>query len=139
MPAASWTSFAAAVKIHQSYAGLVISICNENGFLHWVNCGVILDGWAAVCAGQLDRGMEVLREGVVGWQKVGARLWMPMFLILEAETYVKAGRDEAALQAIEQALAICEDNGERWAMAEVLRIKARYIIVSRRWQKLPRN
>ena len=80
MPAASWTSFGAAVKIHQSYAGLVISICNENGFSHWANCGMILDGWAAVCAGQLDRGMEVLREGVVGWQKGGARLWMPMFL-----------------------------------------------------------
>ena len=59
--------------------------------------------------------MEVLQEGVVGWQKAGARLWMPMFLMLEAETYVKAGRDEAALQAIEQALAICEETGERWA------------------------
>ena len=32
---------------------------------------------------------------------------MPMFRILEAETYVKAGRDEAALRAIEQALAEC--------------------------------
>ena len=111
-----------------SYAGLVISICNENGLSHWLNCGVILDGWAAVNRGQLDRGMEVLREGVVGWQKAGARLWMPMFLLLEAETYVKAGRDEAALGAIEQALAICEDTGERWAIAEVLRIKARLLL-----------
>jgi DNA-binding response OmpR family regulator/class 3 adenylate cyclase/predicted ATPase len=111
-----------------SYAGLVISICSENRLLHWVNCGLILDGWAAVNRGQLDRGMEVLREGVVGWQKAGARLWMPMFLLLEAETYVKAGRDEAALGAIEQALAICEDTGERWAIAEVLRIKARLLL-----------
>ena len=110
-----------------SYAGLVISICKENRFLHWVNCGVVLDGWAAVNRGQLDRGMEVLREGVVGWQKAGARLWMPMFLLLEAETYVKAGRDEAALGAIEQALATCEDTGERWAIAEVLRIKAQLL------------
>ena len=38
-------------------------------------------------------------------KEAGARIWMPMFRILEAETYVKAGRDEAALQAIEQALA----------------------------------
>jgi predicted ATPase len=110
-----------------SYAGLVISICKENRFLHWVNCGVVLDGWAAVNRGQLDRGMEVLQEGVVGWQKAGARLWMPMFLLLEAETYVKAGRDEAALGAIEQALATCEDTGERWAIAEVLRVKAQLL------------
>ena len=49
---------------------------------------------------------------------------MPMFLILEAEGHIKAGRAEAALQAIEQALATCEDTGERWTMAEVLRTKA---------------
>jgi predicted ATPase len=110
-----------------SYAGLVISICNENGFLHWVNVGVILDGWAAVRRGQLDRGMEGLREGMAGWQKVGARLWMPMFLTLEAETYLKAGRDEPALRTIEQALVTCEHTGERWALAEVLRMKARIL------------
>ena len=108
----------------QSYASLVVSICNENGFSHWRNCGRILDGWAAICGGDADRGTEVLRKAVAGWQKGGARLWVPMFLILEAEGHVKAGRDEAALQAIEQALAICEDTGERWAMAEVLRTKA---------------
>ena len=111
-----------------SYARLVISICNENGFLHWVNCGVILDGWAAVCRGQLDRGMETLREGVAGWQKVGARLWMPMFLTLEAETYLKAGRDGPALKTIEQALVTCEHTGERWALAEMLRMKARILL-----------
>jgi predicted ATPase len=110
-----------------SYAGLVISICKENGFSHWENCGAILDGWAAVCAGHLDRGMAVLQEGIVRWHKAGARMWMPMFRILEAETYVKAGRDEAALRAIEQALAEGEDIGERWATAEALRIKARIL------------
>ena len=110
-----------------SYSGLLVSICKENGFSHWVNCGVILDGWAAVCAGHLDRGMTVLQEGIVGYQKVGARIWMPMWRILEAETYVKEGRDEAALRAIEQALAEGENIGERWAMAEALRIKARIL------------
>jgi predicted ATPase len=68
--------------------------------------------------------MELLREALAGWQKAGARLWLPMFLILEAEGYAKAGRDEDALQTIEQALAICEETGERWALAEVLRTKA---------------
>jgi predicted ATPase len=111
-----------------SYAGLVISICREHGFSHWINFGAILDGWAAVCAGHLDRGMAVLQEGIVRWQKVGARIWMPMFRILEAETYVKAGRDEAGLRAIEQALAEAQDIGEHWATAEALRVKARILL-----------
>jgi predicted ATPase len=68
--------------------------------------------------------VEVLREAIAGWQKGGARLWLPMFQILEAEGHAKAGHDEAALHAIEHALAVCEDTGERWAIAEVLRTKA---------------
>jgi predicted ATPase len=112
----------------QSYASRVISICNENGFSpRWASWGRILDGWAAICAGDVDRGTTVLQKAVAGWQKEGAR-WMPMFLILEAEGHVKAGRDEPALQAIEQALATCEDTGERWTMAEVLRTKARILL-----------
>jgi predicted ATPase len=113
----------------QSQANLLVAICNENGFSHWRNFGRLLDGWAAINGGDADRGSEVLRKAVAGWQKGGARLWMPMFLILEAAGHVKAGRDEAALETIQQALAICEEGGERWAMAEVLRTKA-WILLS---------
>ena len=49
------------------------------------------------------------------------------FLTLEAEAYAKAGRGDAALVVIEEALAIAKDTGERWAMAEVLRLKARLL------------
>jgi predicted ATPase len=108
----------------QSHTDLLVAICNENGFSHWRNFGQILNSWAAINGGDVDRGTEVLRKAVAGWQKGGARLWMPMFLILEAGGHVKAGRGEAALETIEQALAICEDTGERWAIAEVLRTKA---------------
>ena len=112
----------------QSYADLVVSICNENGFSHWKNFGRILDGWAAICGGHVDRGVEVLREAVAGWQQGGARLWLPMFLMLQAEGHAKAGDNEAALQEIDRALAICEDTGERWALAEVLRTKASILL-----------
>ena len=49
---------------------------------------------------------------------------MPMFQMLQAQAYAKAGPSETALKAIEQAISACESSGERWAMAEVLRIKA---------------
>ena len=120
-----------------SYAGLVISTCNENRVSHWLNCGVILDGWATVCAGHSDRGLGVLHEGMVRWQRSGAQIWMPMFRILEAETYLKAGRDEAALRAIEQALAEGENIGERWATAEALRVKARILLSAGDNKKFP--
>src|SRR5262249_726217 len=117
------------------YAGSVISICNENGFSHWANCGTILDGWAAVCLGQVDRGIDMLRKGVIGWREGGARLWLPMFLKLEAEANAKAGRDGPALELIDQALATCESTGERWALAEILRTKASLLLPKRRGRR----
>jgi predicted ATPase len=109
----------------QSDAALVVSLCTENGFLHWLNCGRVLEGWAQICRGDLDQGIEALRAGVLGWQQRGARLWLPIFLTLEAEACVKAGRIDAALRVIEEALRISEDTGESWTTAEVLRVKAR--------------
>jgi predicted ATPase len=112
----------------QSYASRVISICKENAFSpRWASWGRILDGWTAICEGDADGGTAVLQKAIAGWQKEGAR-WMPMFLILEAEGHAKAGRDEAGLGAVEQALAICDDTGERWTLAEVLRTKASILL-----------
>ena len=48
----------------------------------------------------------------------------PSFSALEAQAYSKAGRNEAALGVIEQAIAISDETGERWCLAEILRIKA---------------
>jgi predicted ATPase len=57
---------------------------------------------------------------------------LPIFLTLEAEAYAEAGRRDAALQAIEKALSISKDTGERWAMAEMLRVKARLLLATGR-------
>jgi predicted ATPase len=116
----------------QSYADRIISICTENGFSHWINCGRIFEGLGKISRGDLDEGSKLLRAGVVAWEKRGARLWLPIFLTLEAEAYAEAGRGDAAFEAIEKALSISKDTGERWAMAEVLRVKARLLLATGR-------
>ena len=108
----------------QSYAGVVMSLCAEHEFPFWAAGGQILSGWAATCQGDVAAGVEAINRGLGAWQETGARLWLPMFLALEAEAHAKAGRSDVALQAIEQALAMADETGERWAVAEVLRIKA---------------
>ena len=108
----------------RSYARSVVSLCQENGLSHWMACGRILEGWATVNEGEIDRGIELLRAGVAAWREAGAQLWLPLFLVLEAQACHKAGRNEAALGAIEQAIAISEETGERWCLAEILRVKA---------------
>jgi class 3 adenylate cyclase/predicted ATPase len=108
----------------RSYVGTVISICSEHDFPFWGAGGQILDGWAVACQGNAGEGAEKLRVGLAAWRKTGARLWLPIFLALEAEAHAKAGRSDTALQIIEEAFAISDETGERWALAELLRIKA---------------
>jgi len=108
----------------RSYAGLVVSICTAHGMPFWAAGGAILDGWAATREISTGDEIEVLRAGLAAWRKTGARLWLPMYLALEAEAHANARRHDAALHAINEAIAISDETGERWAIAEVLRIKA---------------
>jgi len=108
----------------RSYAALIVSICNEHGFPFWGASGQVLEGWAATCHGDTGKGVKLLRAGLAAWRETGARLWLPIYLALEAEGLSKAGDSDAALQTIEQAIATSNETGERWATAEVLRMKA---------------
>jgi predicted ATPase/class 3 adenylate cyclase len=110
-----------------AYADRVVSLCTENGFSHWVNCGRIFEGWAKIHRGEVGQGLETVRAGIHGWQKGGSRLWLPIFLTLEAEACAEIGDNKAALRTIDKALSISKDTGERWAVPEVLRMKARLL------------
>jgi class 3 adenylate cyclase/predicted ATPase len=111
----------------RSYAALIVSICNEHGFPFWAASGQVLEGWAATCHGDTDKGVKLLRAGLAAWRETGARLWLPIYLALEAEGLSKAGDRDAALQTIDEAIATSKETGEQWAVAEVLRMKARLL------------
>jgi predicted ATPase len=116
----------------KSYAGVVTSLCLEHAFPFWAAGGQIFGGWAAINQGEVDAGVDKLVCGLAAWRTTGARLWLPIFLALEAEGHLKAGRDQAALHSIEQALATSDETGERWAIAEILRVKANLLLTTGR-------
>jgi predicted ATPase len=113
-----------------SYAGRVVSLCDEHGFPFWAAGGRILNGWAATCQPEANLGIGLLRKALTAWRNTGARLWLPIFLALEAEAHAKAGHSDTALQIVAEALLISEETGERWAVAEVLRIKAGLLLAT---------
>jgi predicted ATPase/class 3 adenylate cyclase len=116
----------------KSYAGVVTSLCSEHAFPFWAAGGQIFAGWAAINQGEVDAGVDELIRGLAAWRKTGARLWLPIFLALQAEGHFKAGRNQAALHSIEQALATSHETGERWGIAEILRIKANLLLTTGR-------
>jgi predicted ATPase len=72
----------------------------------------------------VHEGREKICSAVLDWRRGGARLWVPLFLMGQAQAHARAGDGHAALASIEEALAVVEVTGERWALAEVLRVKA---------------
>jgi len=114
----------------KSYASVVTSLCSEHAFPFWAAGGQIFGSWAVINHGEVDAGVDELIRGLAAWRKTGARLWLPIFLALQAEGHFKAGRDQAALQSIEQALATSDETGERWAIAEILRVKANLLLTT---------
>jgi len=61
-----------------------------------------------------------LREGNDGRGAVSGDeiLWLPIFVALEGEAHAAARRSDAALRAVDEAIAISGETGERWAFAE---------------------
>jgi len=108
----------------QSYAKVAVMVSKDHGFPFWAAGGRILEGWAVTCQGQAHRGIELLEEGLSAWRATGAKLWLPIFLALKAQAQAKGGYGEIALQTIEQAITVSNETNERWAIAEVLRLKA---------------
>ena len=114
-----------------AYTQTVISLCSEHGFPFWGAGGQILHGWAT-SHDDPDKGVEQIRAGLAAWRKTGARLWLPIFVALEGEAHAAAGRSDAALRAVDEAIAISGETGERWAIAEVIRLKAQILSKSGR-------
>jgi DNA-binding response OmpR family regulator/class 3 adenylate cyclase/predicted ATPase len=115
-----------------SCANAMRSLCAEHGFSHWINFARILRGWAGVCRGEFDGGIDELLAGIAGWRGTGSRLWLPMFHVLAAQAYAAACDPDAAAQAIEQSFLASKETGENWALAEALRVKALTLSQARR-------
>lgn len=111
-----------------AYTDEVIALCNEHGFPFWAAGAQIMNGWAKCRQGQIEEGIATLENGLNKWRRTGARLWLPMFLASEAEACAVVGKLDQAMEGIEQAIAVASETGERWAMAEILRIKAEIVL-----------
>jgi predicted ATPase len=67
--------------------------------------------------------MAALDAGVADCDKVGFMLWKPMNLTLFADGCRIAGQLPAALGHVDEAQRLADETGERWSVAEALRLR----------------
>jgi predicted ATPase len=122
----------------QAQVEVLLTLAHEHGFSWWLGIGPSLQGWALVerasSSGaweQREAGLMQLREGLAVLRAAGAKLWVPLFLGALAQGYAQDGQVEEGLKVIAEALAMVEKNEERWAEAELYRIKGELTLRSK--------
>lgn len=111
----------------QKWAREVARLADEYGMDFWAAFGNIDLGWAEAELGKRQQGIAQMQQGLEAHMATGAKLWCPYFLGLLAGQFAKAGRLNEARAAISQGLALAEESDERYAIAELERIKGELV------------
>jgi class 3 adenylate cyclase/predicted ATPase len=105
------------------YANRALVVSSEHGFLHWKNQATILRGWSLAELGQVDDGLNQIRAGLEAYEAMDSWLATSWFKSLLASVYSGAGRPDAALRALDDALAIAKRTQESFFLAELYRLQ----------------
>jgi predicted ATPase len=82
---------------------------------------VFLEGWARGEAGDVDRGVARMREGLSLLEEARARTSSTFLYTLVASVFARAGRPAEGIDALEQGFALARATGERFLEAELHR------------------
>jgi class 3 adenylate cyclase/predicted ATPase len=107
----------------RDHANRTMAICTEHGFVFYKQQATMLRGWALAELGHIDDGLNHIRAGLDAYEAMESGLACPWFRSLLANAYVRAGRADAALRALDDAVAIAERTGERSHLAEIYRLQ----------------
>jgi len=93
--------------------------------------------WAAILVAYgetLDRPeasrLARLRSTIESFKETGARLRLPYYLALLADSHLRAGEADAGLAVVEEALSLGREMTERWWDAELHRLRAELLLAS---------
>jgi predicted ATPase len=108
-------------------ANEIATISRERGFPLWLAVSEVQLGWAAAYLGQDADGIDRMRRGIAAATATGARLWEPFHLGLVAEALAFAGQVDQGLAELDQALGRSTEFGEKWADAELHRLRGELV------------
>lgn len=107
----------------RDHANRAMIIASEHNFLHWKQQATILRGWALTQLGETDEGLSQMRFGLDEYEAMDSWLAGCWFRCLLAEAYAKVGMRDAALRALDGALATARRTGDHSYLAEVYRLQ----------------
>jgi predicted ATPase/DNA-binding winged helix-turn-helix (wHTH) protein len=111
----------------EHYVDMLLDHSTRHALARWRAFGLCYQGVLIIQRGDLSTGLRLLRAG---FDEPGAAGAIPRFFTFRmAEALVRAGRVADGLAAIEEAIARSERSEERWATAELLRVKGELLLL----------
>jgi tetratricopeptide (TPR) repeat protein len=115
--------------IAQSYAERCLTISEQQGFRQWLGLAQAIRG---ICAAVLDASagrLDEVKAALDEYQRAGYQLGLTAQFVLLCPALLLRNEPEAALEVIDQGLAIVSHNSERFFEAELYRLKARALLM----------
>jgi predicted ATPase/DNA-binding winged helix-turn-helix (wHTH) protein len=106
----------------------LIDIASSCHGTFWRIVGSCLKGKLLIKQGEFAAGTVLLRSQLDACEKTGWAIWYPEFMGALAEGLAGLGRLPEALVTVDQALAKADRGGERYYVAELLRIKGEFLL-----------
>jgi len=130
------TIFAAHLRVRrrewqavQKQAETGIALSTEHGIPYWPSEAVSQRGKALAEQGQVEEGIGLIRQGLAAWRDQGVEVALPYVLALLAEAYGQAGRVEAGLNTLTEALAVVEKTAEHLSEPELYRLRGELLLI----------
>ena len=101
----------------------VIALSTEQGFPDWVAMATVWRGWTLTRLGQVEKGLQQIRQGSATYLSLGVELFQPWYMAMLAEAYGKREQVEEGLTVIAEALELVAKLGEYEHESELYRLK----------------
>jgi class 3 adenylate cyclase/predicted ATPase len=108
------------------------AISKEQGFPYWLGLGSVMRGWCLGTAGEATQGIALILRGLELCRATGSNLGLPFVLGALAEVYGIVGQPEQGLNRLAEAASLIDTTEERWAEAEMHRLRGALLLSLRR-------
>jgi predicted ATPase len=105
-----------------------MSIATAQGFPFWHALGTLHKGAGLLLHGRREESLPVLLKGFTAFRVTGAEVRVPSYLGLLADAYTQSARFEDAHKALNEGLAVAEENDDRCHEAELYRLKGELLL-----------
>jgi class 3 adenylate cyclase/tetratricopeptide (TPR) repeat protein len=92
--------------------------------------GRIYRGWSLAALRHADEGLTALGTGLAGLDETGTFIWRPLLLAVFADACQISGQLSAAFGHLTKAQRLTDETGERWTLAETLRLRGDVLLAT---------